>query len=160
MLLRIVSYPLRRVGPAGSNSPTPPTGVSTQDSANELSVAVGKTVLVDLARPISRISIGLGEIAETHAISPTEIMVNGKAPGETSLIIWTPRRPPVLQRHGARQLLRFQRQHEAIRRELRLELPGQRSSSPPRTAPSSSAEPSGTSQVPSARSRSPRPAEK
>jgi pilus assembly protein CpaC len=114
-------------GLRAQTSPTPAQpGVSTQDSANELSVAVGKTVLVDLARPISRISIGLGEIAETHAISPTEIMVNGKAPGETSLIIWDTR--------GGRQFFNVtvrasssasNDSMEAIRRELRLELPGQ-----------------------------------
>jgi pilus assembly protein CpaC len=59
-----------------------------QDEANELSVAVGKTVLVDTALPIKRVALGLGEIAEVHATSPTEVMISGKAPGETSLIIW------------------------------------------------------------------------
>jgi pilus assembly protein CpaC len=108
---------------------TPPlaqTSVFNQDSANELSVAVGKTVLVDLARPISRISVGLGEIAEAHPVSPTEIMVNGKASGETSLIIWDNR--------GGRQFFNVTVRAstsasndnlESIRRELRLELPGQ-----------------------------------
>ncbi len=100
--------------------------VPTQDSTNELSVAVGKTVLVDLARPISRVSIGLGDVAETHAISPTEVMVNGKAPGETSLIIWDTK--------GGRQFFNVTVRAstsatndnlEAIRRELRMELPGQ-----------------------------------
>ena len=107
-------------------APSSPSAVPSQDSTNELSVAVGKTVLVDLARPISRVSIGLGDIAETHAISPTEVMVNGKAPGETSLIIWDTR--------GGRQFFNVTVRAstsgandnlEAIRRELRLELPGQ-----------------------------------
>ncbi len=102
------------------------TAVPAQDSTNELSVAVGKTVLVDLARPISRVSLGLGDIAETHAISPTEVMINGKAPGETSLIIWDTK--------GGRQFFNItvrasnsavNDNMEAIRRELRLELPGQ-----------------------------------
>jgi pilus assembly protein CpaC len=97
-----------------------------QDSANELSVAVGKTVLVDLARPISRVAIGLGDVAETHAISATEVMVNGKAPGETSLIIWDQR--------GGRQFFNVTVRAtaavsndslDAVRRELRMELPGQ-----------------------------------
>jgi pilus assembly protein CpaC len=108
-----------------SPPPTQPM-VPAQDSTNELSVAVGKTVLVDLARPISRVSIGLGDIAETHAISPTEVMVNGKAPGETSLIIWDTK--------GGRQFFNITVRAstsavndnlESIRRELRLELPGQ-----------------------------------
>jgi pilus assembly protein CpaC len=97
-----------------------------QDSANELFVAVGKTVLVDCARPASRVAVGLGDIAEATAISPTEIMVNGKAPGETSLIIWDIR--------GGRQFFNVtvrasssvsNDRLEAIRRELRTELPGQ-----------------------------------
>ena len=97
-----------------------------QDSANDLSVAVGKTVLVDCASPIVRVSIGLGGIAEVHATSSTEIMVNGKTPGETSLIIWD--------NHGGRQFFNvtvranasvMDDQLDGIRRELRAELPGQ-----------------------------------
>ena len=97
-----------------------------QDSANDLSVAVGKTVLVDCASPIERVSIGLGDIAEVHATSSTEIMVNGKTPGETSLIIWD--------NHGGRQFFNvtvranasvLDDQLDGIRRELSTEFPGQ-----------------------------------
>src|SRR5579859_1758655 len=102
------------------------TGVSLQDSANELSVAVGKTVLVDCVRPVSRVAIGLGDVAEATAISRTEIMVNGKTPGETSLIIWDDR--------GGRQFFNVtvrtsataqDASMESIRRQLKTELPGQ-----------------------------------
>jgi pilus assembly protein CpaC len=98
----------------------------SQDSANELSVAVGKSVLVDTARPVSRVAIGLGDVAEADAISPTEIMVDGKAPGETSLIIWDT--------SGGRQFFNVSvrasatatsESLEAVRRELRVEFPGQ-----------------------------------
>lgn len=98
----------------------------SQDSANELSVAVGKSVLVDTARPVSRVAIGLGDVAEADAISPTEIMVDGKAPGETSLIIWDT--------SGGRQFFNVSVRAsvtatsetlEAVRRELRAEFPGQ-----------------------------------
>ncbi len=69
-------------------SSPPSSGARFEDSTNELSVAVGKAVLVDCAQPIQRVAVGQGEIAEASAISPTEIMINGKAEGETSLIIW------------------------------------------------------------------------
>ena len=104
----------------------PPAAVSVQDSTNELYVSVGKTVLVDCAKPIARVAIGLGEIAEAQATTPTEIMVNGKAPGETSLIIWDTR--------GGRQFFNVTVRAsasvandnlDAVRRELRTELPGQ-----------------------------------
>jgi pilus assembly protein CpaC len=96
-----------------------------QDSTNDLSVTVGKTVLVDCAQPIARVAIGLGDIAQASAVSPTEIMVNGKAPGETSLIIWDI--------HGGRQFFNITVRPmstlsadnlDSVRRELRTELPG------------------------------------
>jgi pilus assembly protein CpaC len=112
---------------AQAQAPVPATsGATHQDSANELSVAVGKSVLVDCARPVSRVAIGLGDVAEAEAISPTEIMVNGKAPGETSLIIWDV--------SGGRQFFNvtvrasataYSETLESVRRELRAEFPGQ-----------------------------------
>ena len=106
--------------------PTPSPGVSGQDVANELFVAVDKSVLVDIARPIQRIAVGLGEFAEATAVSPSEILVNGKAPGETSLIVW--------EAGGGRQFFNVivrpsavaaNDRMEALRRELRAELPDQ-----------------------------------
>ena len=96
-----------------------------QDSTNEVAVAVGKTLLIDCARPVARVAIGLGDIAEASAITSTEIMINGKAPGETSLIIWDTR--------GGRQFFNVTVRPssavstdnlDAIRRELAMELPG------------------------------------
>jgi pilus assembly protein CpaC len=109
-----------------SPSPSQPAGPSIQDSTNDLSVAVGKTVLVDCQWPVARVAIGLGEVAEVHATSPNEIMVEGKALGETSLIIWDT--------HGGRQFFNvtvrasmagLNDSLDAIRRELRTELPGE-----------------------------------
>jgi pilus assembly protein CpaC len=101
-------------------------GVAAEDSANDLVVAVGKSVLVDCAQPIERIAVGSGDLAEATAVSPTEIMLNGKAAGETSLIVW--------QKGGARQFFNVQihassygvnDKLDSLRRELRTELPGQ-----------------------------------
>jgi len=108
------------------DSPPQAAGVSTQDSANDLTVAVGKSVLVDTAHPIERIAVGSSDVAEATAVSRTEIMLNGKAPGETTLIVW--------QTEGARQFFNVKvhasssvaNDHmETLRRELRTEFPGQ-----------------------------------
>ena len=61
---------------------------SAKTPSNDLSVTVGKSALVDFTKPIVRVAVGLGDIAEATAVSPTEVMVNGKAPGNTSLIVW------------------------------------------------------------------------
>lgn len=58
------------------------------DSANELSLTVGKSIILDCATPVERVAVGLGGIAEATAISPTEILLNGKAAGATTLIVW------------------------------------------------------------------------
>jgi pilus assembly protein CpaC len=97
-----------------------------QDVANDLSVVVGKSLLIDCALPVERVAVGLGGIAEAAAISPVEIIVNGKAQGETSLILW--------EKGGNREFFNVKVRADAaaaydrletIRRELDRELPGQ-----------------------------------
>ena len=94
-----------------------------QDQApRELSVTVGKSLLVDSPINIQRIAIGNGDIAEATATSPREVLVNGKVPGETSMIVW--------QQDGNRLIfdltvLRSTVKLEAVRRELRSDFPGQ-----------------------------------
>ncbi|MGD0893366.1 MAG: pilus assembly protein N-terminal domain-containing protein [Terracidiphilus sp.] len=111
---------------APAMEPAAQAGASLQDSANELSVAVGKMVLVDTAQPISRVALGLADVAEAQPINPTEVMVTGKVAGETSLIIWDIK--------GGRQFFNITVRAgttalddslEGIRRELKSELPGQ-----------------------------------
>lgn len=112
---------------AQASSPAPqPTDVAMQNSTNDLTVTVGKSVLVDCAHQIQRVAIGLGDFAQAQAVTPTEILLNGKAPGETSLIIW--------EVGGERQFFNVtvrpvstlsNDRLEGLRRELRTELPGQ-----------------------------------
>jgi pilus assembly protein CpaC len=107
-------------------SPSSPAGTTFQDSTNDLSVSVGKTVLVDCAQPIARVAMGLGDIAQATAVSPTEIMVNGKTPGETSLIIWDIRGGRQFFNVTVRPMSTLSNDSlDAVRRELRTELPGQ-----------------------------------
>lgn len=107
-------------------APPAAANASGQDEANDLVVETGKAVLVDTAQPIERIAIGTSDIAEATAVSPTEVMLNGKTVGETSLIVW--------QKGGGRQFFNVQVRPsnftvsdklDGLRRELRTELPGQ-----------------------------------
>lgn len=109
-----------------SANPAEITGTASQDAANDLPVFVGKSVLIDFERPVIRVAIGQGDIAETTATSPTEIMVNGKTPGETTLIVW--------EKGGGRQFFNVKvrsntraasDQLDALRHELSTELPGE-----------------------------------
>ncbi|HXJ38036.1 MAG TPA: pilus assembly protein N-terminal domain-containing protein [Bryobacteraceae bacterium] len=98
-----------------------------QEAPNDLFVNVGKSLIVDSARPIERVSVGLGEIAEATAVGPQEILLNGKAAGQTSLIIWQQGGEKLFfdvtvqpSRYSADSRL------ESLRRQMNRELPGQK----------------------------------
>jgi pilus assembly protein CpaC len=60
----------------------------------KLVVTVGKSLIIDSPLDIRRLSVANGDLAEAVAVNPKEVLINGKAPGETSLIVW--------QQNGAR----------------------------------------------------------
>src|SRR5690348_6887273 len=59
-----------------------------QQTARELVLTVGKSLVVNSAVTIERVAVGFGDVAEARAVGPKEVLLDGKAPGETSLIIW------------------------------------------------------------------------
>jgi pilus assembly protein CpaC len=91
-------------------------------AARDLFVTVGKSLVVESPVNIQRISVGDAKKAEALAVTPREVLVNGKEEGETSLIIW--------QAGGNRLLfdLRVRPSTErldVVRQEIEKELPGQ-----------------------------------
>src|SRR5260370_28663550 len=113
--------------PAQTSGPATPAGQgASRDTANDLSITVGKSALVDFTKPVIRVAVGLGDVAEATAVSQTEVMVNGRATGNTSLIVW--------EQGGERQFFNVavhasraasEDTLTALRRELRTALPGQ-----------------------------------
>ncbi|HEY1497109.1 MAG TPA: pilus assembly protein N-terminal domain-containing protein [Candidatus Solibacter sp.] len=69
------------------------TAAASQDvqpapGPGKLMVTVGKSLIIDSPMNIQRISVANGELIEAVAVNPKEVLINGKAPGETTLIIW------------------------------------------------------------------------
>jgi pilus assembly protein CpaC len=98
----------------------------TANVTESLTVLVGKSLLLESKIDIERIAVGYGEIAEASAVGPREVLLNGKAPGVTSLIIW--------QRNGGKMFFDVSvranssgmtNKVDAVRAELVRELPGQ-----------------------------------
>lgn len=88
----------------------------------QVEVAVGKSVVLDSPANIVRVSVANGDLAEAVAVSPRELLINGKAPGETSLILWA--------QGGGRTVYNVRVEPaaarlEAVRRRLARELPNQ-----------------------------------
>ena len=61
---------------AGANAP------------GRLTVTVGKSLIIDSPLNIQRVSVANGDLVEAVAVNPKEVLINGKAAGDTSLIIW------------------------------------------------------------------------
>jgi pilus assembly protein CpaC len=60
----------------------------TAGAPRELVLAPGKSIVLDSPVDIQRVSVADGEVAEAVGISPREVLINGKKPGETSVILW------------------------------------------------------------------------
>jgi len=107
----------------------PPAGSTAALSAAELQaqnvplvVTVGKSLVLDNAMNIQRISLANGELAEAVAVNPREVLINGKAPGETSLIIWQQGGPRLVFDLAVRA---SNSKLDNVRGQLAKELPGQ-----------------------------------
>jgi pilus assembly protein CpaC len=55
---------------------------------NILRVLTGKSLLIDFKTDAKRVSVANPAVAEVMIISPRQVMVNGLADGETSVIVW------------------------------------------------------------------------
>src|SRR5258706_95847 len=62
-----------------------PNGTGT---TAKLFVTVGKSLIIDSPVDIRRVSVANGILAEAVAVNPKEVLINGLAAGETSLIVW------------------------------------------------------------------------
>ena len=62
--------------------PTPPGEGAT------MHVLVGKSVVINVNAPLTRVLSSNPVAVETLATSPTQVVVEGKAPGESTLILW------------------------------------------------------------------------
>jgi len=72
---------------AGDESPKQQE-VTLAGGPGKLVVTVGKSLIIDSPTKIQRISVANGELIEAVAVNPKEVLINGKAAGETSLIVW------------------------------------------------------------------------
>ncbi|HTT64503.1 MAG TPA: pilus assembly protein N-terminal domain-containing protein [Bryobacteraceae bacterium] len=97
-------------------------GAELQTQNAPLVVTVGKSLVLDNAMNIQRISLANGDLAEAVAVNPREVLINGKAAGETSLVIWQQGGPRLLFDLSVRPSTT---RLDAVRAQVARELPGQ-----------------------------------
>jgi len=72
-----------------ADGPAPPPAQNPAPATPaKLVVTVGKSLIIDSPLNILRVVVANGDLAEAVAVNPREVLINGKAPGDTSLIVW------------------------------------------------------------------------
>ena len=87
-LAHVAGYALLTL--AGAVAPQSPAEAQT---LSRLYVGVDRSHVLDLGEPARKVAVANPSIADVQVISPTELLVVGKAPGITSLVIFSGKSP-------------------------------------------------------------------
>jgi len=63
-------------------------GLVRAAATERITMTAGKSVVIDTAADIERVAVATEDTVEAVAITQREIVLNGKAPGETSVLVW------------------------------------------------------------------------
>jgi pilus assembly protein CpaC len=55
---------------------------------NAVQLTVGRSTLIDVGAPISRVSLTSADVADALVTSPNQLLVHGKVPGAISMFVW------------------------------------------------------------------------
>ena len=85
-----VAAPAPQAAPENApQAPTTPSATSTEaPGASPLRVMAGKSLLIKTQQKLKRVSVTDPTVADALVVTPTQVLVNGLAPGEVSLLLW------------------------------------------------------------------------
>jgi pilus assembly protein CpaC len=90
--LMAVAQELPATQPAPAQAPGPEASSSAPEAAAQgsapLRVMVGKSLLINTTERLRRVSVTDDVVADAIVVTPTQILVHGRAAGEVSLLIW------------------------------------------------------------------------
>jgi pilus assembly protein CpaC len=72
----------------GQGTAAPPQAPAASEGPVPLRVMVGKSLLINTTDRLKRVSVTDPDIADPQVITPTQVLVHGRSPGEVSLLIW------------------------------------------------------------------------
>lgn len=91
--LLLAAAPAKPVAKATKPSPVAPAKLELDQSkamatVTELDITIGRSNLVNLTAPVSRISVGNPAVADVILTSPSQVYVLGKTLGSTNVMLW------------------------------------------------------------------------
>jgi pilus assembly protein CpaC len=73
-------------------APSPSAAAASRDAAppdaTEIDLLVGRSTILNVGAPITRVSLTVPDIADALVTTPTQLLIHGKAPGTISLFVW------------------------------------------------------------------------
>jgi pilus assembly protein CpaC len=91
-LVAVAQEPPAAAQPAPAQAPGPEASSSAPEAAAQgsapLRVMVGKSLLINTTERLRRVSVTDDVVADAIVVTPTQILVHGRAAGEVSLLIW------------------------------------------------------------------------
>jgi pilus assembly protein CpaC len=80
--------PAKQTTPAAADAQPGTLQPGANGAPGKLLVTVGKSLIIDSPVEIKRISVANSDLADAVAVTPKEVLINGRQAGETSLIVW------------------------------------------------------------------------
>jgi pilus assembly protein CpaC len=65
-----------------------PGGILFADETPSVKLLVGRSAVIDVGKPISRVSLTSADIADAMVTSGDQLLVNGKMPGTITMFVW------------------------------------------------------------------------
>ena len=82
------SAPAPQTQPAAPAGPSAASAQAPEGGPAPLRVMVGKSLLINTTERLKRVSVTDPNVADAIVVTPTQILVHGRSPGEVSLLIW------------------------------------------------------------------------
>jgi len=65
-----------------------PGVVFADDAMPSVKLLVGRSAVVDIGTPISRVSLTSADVADAMVTASNQLLINGKTPGTISMFVW------------------------------------------------------------------------
>ena len=77
--------------PAGEPTLRPVAAIDSPppvEQADAVRLLVGRSTIVNVGKPIARVSLTSADVADAHVTAPSQLLINGKAAGTISMFVW------------------------------------------------------------------------
>ena len=85
LLVIMVLPPTARAGQVAARASN---AVGETAAVEQLDLLVGRSTVVRMERPITRVSLSTPDIADALVTTPYELLIHGKVPGTISMMVW------------------------------------------------------------------------